>query len=118
MPFAFRVERADPGKAVGAAFAIEVSVRHGPFDLIGHFGDPHFRAMAAADFFDLPFPAFEEIEVHAVDHFRPVVGLGAPGPRLDGEEAVSVVMLARKQALQLDLFHVLLERVQRLIGFG
>ena len=65
-----------------------------------------------------PFAAFEEVEVHPVDHFRPVVGLGAPGSRLDREEAVSVVVFARKQTLQLHLLHVLFERMQRVIGFG
>ncbi len=48
-------------------------------------------------------------QVHAQQHLRPVLRLGAAGARLDIEEGAVRVHLAAKHALELELAHLRLE---------
>ena len=49
--------------------------------------------------------AVRPFQVHAQQHLRPVLGLGAAGSGLDVEERAVRVHLARKHALELETLH-------------
>ncbi len=59
---------------------------------------------------DLPALALAVARVHAQEHRGPVHRLGAAGARVDVDEAVGPVLLAREHPLQLELRDVRLER--------
>ena len=46
------------------------------------------------------------VQVHALQHLGPVVGLGAAHASLNGDEAVAMVVLLREQTLRLNFIHV------------
>ena len=118
LALAFGVERRHAREAVRAALAVHVAVGKRPDDAVRHFGDARLRAERARDLLDLPAHLLEVVEVHALEHARPVFRLGSAGAGLDRDEAVAVVVLARQQRLLLDLVHLRLEAEERLVDLG
>jgi len=56
--------------------------------------------------------------VHAVQHFGPVLCLGAAGTGMEGQDGVAVVVLTVQHGHQLQLIHCLAHSVHRLLCFG
>src|SRR5579863_4319430 len=53
-------------------------------------------------------------QIHAQQHLRPILGLGAARPRLNVEESAVRVHLAAKHALELEMPDLVLEALDRL----
>ena len=79
---------------------------------------PGFLAGAFLDPLDLVAAPLGPADVHARQHLRPVLGLGAAGAGMDLEEAVVAVGLAGEQRLQLGLPGGLAELAQRRLRLG
>ena len=56
--------------------------------------------------------AFGIPQVHAEEHLRPILRLGSPRSRMDGEQGAAAVVLLEEQTLQLGLFKALGQRGQ------
>ena len=56
--------------------------------------------------------------VHAVQHFGPILCLGAAGTGMEGQDGVAVVVLTVQHGHQLQLIHCLAHSVHRLLCFG
>ena len=56
--------------------------------------------------------------VHAHQHQRPVLGVGAAGTGVDADHGAFLVVGAAEQALQLPAIQIGPQLLQRLIGFG
>ena len=76
----------------------------------------------------LPFEAapLGPAQVHPQQHFSPVLGLGAPGAWMNGDDGVLAIVLAAEHLLDLAGLHFLVEQIERgcqlgvnrLAGFG
>jgi hypothetical protein len=60
----------------------------------------------------------EKVQVHAEQHLRPVLRLGAAGAGLDCEVGVARVVGPVEQGLELDLLAALLQLGERAVGLG
>ena len=57
-------------------------------------------------------------QIHAQQHFGPVLRLGAAGAGVDGDDRVLAIVLAAEHLLDLAGLHFLIERLERLREFG
>ena len=113
-----RIERRDAHQPVHAAFVLQpaIGVRAGDLQR-GRF-QPGFFASTLFQPFDLVVMLFRPACVHARQHQRPVLCLGAAGAGMHFEIAVIAVRLARQQAFQLLLGRDLAQPGQHLLGLG
>ena len=104
-----RVERALAHKAVDAGFGAKRAV--GPFALDVERAGLDAGDFARAFFFkgDLEALAFGVAHVHAFEHARPVLGLGAACACLDFQVAVGRVHRLVEHALEFELSNLLLD---------
>ena len=56
--------------------------------------------------------------VHAVEHLGPVLGLGAAGAGVDGQDDVGGVVLPGEQGLEPGLLHLVLQGLEALLQLG
>ena len=97
------VERALAHEAMNAGFSAQITVRVIACELdrcaleTGHVTVGLFKN------FHLETASFAVATIHAKQHLRPVLRLGAAGPGVDVEETVRHVLLAGKHALELKL---------------
>ena len=57
-------------------------------------------------FFNFEAHVVPPVQIHALQHFGPIIGLGAANASLNGDEAVAMVVLLREQTLRLHFVHV------------
>ena len=62
--------------------------------------------------------AFGPAGVHAVEHLGPVLGLGAAGAGVDGENHIGAVVLPGEQSLETGLLHLGLQLGEALLQLG
>ncbi|MGY3659117.1 hypothetical protein ACVJ19_005780 [Bradyrhizobium sp. USDA 376] len=89
-----------------------------PGDLDGRRLDAGFFALGLFEVLDLEAVRFGPARVHAQEHLRPVLALGAAGAGMDFEIGIEAVGLARQQRLELAACDFLLQVLQRSFGFG
>ena len=116
LPFALGIEGAGANQAVHAGLGAHVAVGVFAFHQQGDVFDSRLLAPGSVDFRDIPAAPLEEIEIHAEEHFRPVLGFGAAGPGMDLDEAAFGVVLAVEQRLQLDFFRAFFQVGQGSVG--
>ena len=97
------VERRDAHQPVDAGLALEVPVGVVAGDLEGRRLDPGLVAGQQVHDLDLVAAPLRPARVHAEQHLRPVLGLGAAGPGVDRDDGVLPVVLAREHDGQLEL---------------
>src|SRR5690348_3242165 len=112
VPAVVRIERALAHQPVHADLGLQPAV--GIVALDAERGGLDAGHVAAADFHQLGFPAtvLAPAQVHAQQHFGPVLRLGAAGAGLDVDERVHRVHLAGEHALELQLADLRLQLVQ------
>jgi hypothetical protein len=98
-----RTSRCTPG--LGAQPAIGVFA----LDLDGGALDAGHFSRLRVEYLGLEAARRGPLEIHAQQHLRPVLRLGAAGAGLDVEEGVVRVHLAAEHALEFELAHVGLE---------
>ena len=87
-------------------------------DLDGRRFDAGLFALRLFEILDLEAVLLGPARVHAQQHLRPVLALGAAGAGMDFEIGIELVGLARQQRFQLAPRDLLLQGLQRLLGFG
>src|SRR3989454_2052834 len=126
MPARIGIERALTHQAVDAGLSTKLAVRIVAVDLQGRALDARHLAAGALQHLDGEAPLVAVLDVHALEHRRPVLRLGAARARLDVDEAVVGVERVGEHAAKLERRDValqarrlapdLLER--RLVGIG
>ena len=106
LSLSFCIERTHARQAVRATLAVHVAVDERTAEAIHHFGKPNFTAGKSVHFFHFEAHGVPPVQVHALQHFGPIVGLGAANASLNGDEAVAMVVLLREQTLRLHFVHV------------
>ena len=95
-----RVERADAHQPMHARFALQIAVSIAAVNAHHHALDARFFAFAAVKHFDFVAVLLRPAQIHALQHRRPVLRLGAARARVNGEDRVLVVVGAGEQRLQ------------------
>ena len=85
--------------------------------MIDDFADAHLGAGHAIDFLGGPAHVLPVVQIHALEHAGPIVGLGAAVPGLNGHEAAAMIMFAIEQRLQFHLAHAADEIEEFLVRF-
>ena len=108
-----RVERADPDQAMDAALGGQQPISVRPVEHERRRLDA--RLFAVMDLVDLHAEALllGPPRVHAEQHVRPVLRLGAAGARLEGRDRVVIVVGTREEGGELDRLELPLETVER-----
>ena len=103
------VERAQAHEPVDAALGLQQPVHVLALD--GERGalEPRLVAVLQVVDLDLEAAALEPAQVHAQQHLGPVLGLGAAGAGVDGEDRAALVVLAAEEAELLAALQVGLE---------
>ena len=112
-----RVERGFPHQAMHAGFGPQPAVGIGTVDLDRGALDAGDFAGALVDHGGRESAAIRPAQVHAQQHLRPVLGLGAARAGLDVQERATRIHLAGKHAHQLELPDALLELASVAIDF-
>ena len=108
----------DPNQAVHAGFGLQPAIGVVALDQDRRRLDAGLFAVVDFQHFDLEAAAFGPARIHAQQHVRPVLALGAAGAGVDFEIGVVGVGLARKQRLDLSGLDLAGERTDRGFGFG
>jgi hypothetical protein len=100
VPFAAGVKRGNPHQAMNTALGLHVSI--GVLTRGGEGGalDAGFFTGLEVDQFQLEALALNPAGVHAEEYLRPVLGLGAAGPGIDGDDGILAVVLAVQHQLE------------------
>ena len=104
------IERADAHEAVDAALGLGVAVGVFAFDQDGGFADAGGVAGLHVHELDGVIAPLGPAGIHAKHDIGPVVGLGATGAGLDGEDGVVAVELAGEEGGDLELVEFSRER--------
>ena len=118
VPAAGGVKRADAHEAVDAVFALEEAVGVLAFDHDRRALDAGLVAVEIVHELDGVAVALGPHVVHAVEHARPVLRLGAARAGVEGEDGVVRVILAGQQRLEPHGFERLLEAVKFALEVG
>ncbi len=103
LAFSFGVERADSDEAVDAGFAAQVAVGHGASDDDGGVVDAGLFVVLAVDEGSGVIVFLCPLQIHAQEHFGPVVGIGAAVAGADGEDRSGGVVGAVEQGFEFEL---------------
>jgi hypothetical protein len=103
---------------VDAGLALQVAVGILARDLERDRLDPRLVAGLEVHGLDLVAPPLRPARVHAEEHLRPVLGLGAPGPGVNGEDGVLPVVVPRQDDGQLELLELLAEALDARLDLG
>ncbi len=116
MPAAGSVKRRDAHQPVHARLAFQKAV--GVFPFHQHTGafQARFLALEGIQRLDAEAVALAPAAVHAVQHFHPVLRLGAAGPGVEGQDGVPAVVLAGQQRGKTLGFKIPLEFFKLLLG--
>ena len=101
------VEGRDPHQPVDAGLALQVPVGVLAGDLERRRLDPGLVAGEHVDDLDLVAAPLRPAGVHAEEHLRPVLRLGAAGPGVDGEDGVLPVVIPGQDDRQLEVLQLL-----------
>ena len=101
-----------------AGFRLQPAIGVVAGDLDGGGFDAGLFALGFLEIFDLEAVLLGPARVHAQQHLRPVLALGAAGAGMDFEIGIELVGLARQQRLQLAPRDFVLQVLQRLFGVG
>ena len=94
------VEGGDAHEAVDPGFRLEVPVGVFARDLDGYALDAGFLARLQVQGIEGVVPGFHPAQVHAHEHFRPVLGLGTARSGVNRNDGVLRVVGRRQHALQ------------------
>ena len=106
LPPAGGVKGGDPHQAVDAVLALEVAVGVLALDRDGGGLDARLLSALIVQGLIGEVVALGPAGIHAVEHGGPVLGLGAAGAGVDGQNGVVGVILARQQRGQPALLHL------------
>ena len=110
-----RVERRDAHQAVHALLGLEEAVRVLSADLDFRRLDPRLFALQQVEHVHLEPVALGPAHVHAHQHLGPVLGFGAAGAGMDGEQRVARVVGTLQHVLQLEGLELRADRVGLLL---
>ncbi len=113
-----RVEWAHAHQPVHADLRAEVAVRGVARDRERHVVDPRLVPLLEVDDLGLVAAPLAPAHVHAQQHLRPVLGVGAAGAGLDVHDGVGAVGRAGQHAPELGRAHPGRERRQERLGLG
>ena len=112
------VKRADAHQTVDAVLALEHAVGVGALDHHRRGLDAGLVAVQHVEHLDAVAVGLGPAGVHAVEHLGPVLGLGAAGTGVEGQDGVVVVVLAVEHRHELQLVDGLLDTVDSLLTLG
>ena len=112
------VKRRHAHQAVHAILALEQAVGVGALHHHGSALHAGFVTILVIQHFHRHAVCLCPLVVHTVQHFCPVLCLGAAGTGMEGEDGVAVVVLTVQHGHQLQLVHCLAHSVHSLLGFG
>jgi len=112
------VKRRNPHEAMDAAFSGKHSVGVFAFDLHGGGFDARLFSGGGIEDGGAKTPGFRPAHVHAEKHLGPVLGFGAAGAGLDGEDGVERVAFAGEESLGFELGDEGIGGVEFLGGVG
>ena len=108
------IEGRNTHQAVHAVFGFEEAVGVHSLDEDGGAFDARFVAVEVVQYFIGVAVALRPAGVHAVQHLRPILCLGAAGPRMEGKDGIFAVIFPGEQGGQTHLRHAGLQ----LLGIG
>src|SRR5262245_24743914 len=100
--------------SVGRQEAVRVLARYKD----GRAFQPRFVARLIVDHFALETAPLRPSQVHAEEHLRPVLRLGAARAGMNRDERVLAIVLTAEHLLDLAGLHLLIEGLERLPEFG
>ncbi len=118
MPARVGIEGRDPHQPVHARLGLEPAIGVSALDEHGRRLDAGLFAIMLADDLDLVVAAFRPAHIHALEHLRPVLALGAAGAGMNFDIGVIGVGLAGQQRLDLAGMGLLPKLLQRGLGLG
>ena len=104
-----RVEGAQPHEPVHAALGLNEAVDVRPLHGEGGALEAGLVALLLVVDLHLEAAALEPAQVHAQQHLRPVLALGAAGAGVDGDDGAALVVLAAEETRLFAALQVLLE---------
>ena len=114
LPPGIGIEGAHPHQAVYAVFALEIAVGVVPLDEDGGGFDAGLVTVLIVQQLVGEPVALGPAGVHTVEHLCPVLGLGAAGPGVEGEDGVVGVVLPGEQGRQTALAYLLFQSLTAL----
>src|SRR5436309_2280082 len=98
-----RIKRRQSNEAMDAAFGLQIAVGVRSSNLDRHALDAGLFAWCLVENIDAESVAFTPTQIHAQEHLRPVLGLGAAGAGVDRHDSRPPVVLATKGQRELQL---------------
>ena len=80
--------------------------------------DARFIAAGVIDHLRRPAATLAVAQVHAQQHLRPILRLGAAGARVNGDDRIAIIVLAGELHRQLDRVDLLLELADERFDIG
>ena len=117
MPARAGIVGRDPNEAVNAGFRLEPAIGVVALDHERGALDPGLVAIRPFDDVDLVLPALGPSAVHALEHVRPVLALGATGPGMDLDIGVEAIGFAGQEGLDLAARSFLLDGANAILAF-
>ncbi len=106
----------DADQAVHTGFGLQPAIGIGAADLHGDGFDARLLAFGHIEDFDLEAARLGPAHVHALEHLRPVLRLGAAGASVDFHEGIAAIGLAGEQAFNFPAFGLFGEAGERRDG--
>ena len=98
-----RVERGNAHQTVDAVLALEIAVGVLALDHDRRALDAGLVAVEIVQHLELEAVLVRPLHIHAVEHLRPVLRLGAARAGVEGQNGVAVIVLAGEQRREADL---------------
>ncbi len=111
------IERRDPDQAVDPVFTAQIAVGIGACNPEGHRLDAGLLPVQKVQDLHVEFMALSPAGVHAKEETRPILGLGPSGTRMQGDDGIHGIVLAREEGLQAQAVIRALPVPDRLLGF-
>lgn len=103
------IERGNANEAMHADFGLEVAVRIRSLDSNrGTFDSGAFARLQVEDFC-FETPTFRPPQIHAEQHFCPVLSFEAAGTGVNSQDGVSAIVFTGKQAFELESLELFAE---------